>query len=315
MRFKDYINKKFKASDIKLSGNPNNIRVTCIDKKCEDRTKGTKHKLHIDLKTGMFHCFRCGLSGIGLKRFIELNEGISTRNLTVEDFDKDISDFRKKIIEKFNIPKSKIQKLTFPESYVSAFESKYALNYIRHRGIKDEVIEKFKLGWCSEGDFAFRVMFPSFNKNEDLIYYSGRSILGTIPKSLNVKIDKNDLLYGSDFLDYKKDFIVITEGPFSCITVNDNAVALYSKNITPQQLIRLRNFKFKKFYIMLDGDAREQAVKLAESLLKFGKSPYIVKLADKDPNDLGYEECWKLINSSKEFTEKNLLMEKLEKIT
>jgi len=312
MKFKDYIYKKFKSSDIKPSGNPNNIRVTCIEKRCEDRVKGTKHKLHIDIKTGMFHCFRCGLAGRGLQRFIELAEGKSFAPLTVEEFDRDISDFRKKINKVLENKLVAQKKLEYPESYVSAFESKYALNYIYFRGITDEAIRKFKLGWCSEGDHAFSVMFPSFDKRGNLIYYSGRFVLGVIPKSLNAELDKGDLLYGYEFLDFKKDYVVITEGPFSCVTVNDNAIALYSKNITPQQLIKLRNLPFSKFYVMLDGDARKEALKLAENLFKFDKRVFIVPMQEKDPNDLGYKACWELINSTPEFTEHDLLKEKLK---
>jgi hypothetical protein len=311
MKFKDYVYKKFKKEDIKLSGNTETLRITCINKKCEDRTKGTKHKLNIDLKTGVFHCFRCGIAGAGLRKFIEIIEGKTHAPITVEQFDRDLSDFRKKIAAALEIKAPKIRKLDYPESYVSAFESIYAMNYIRRRKIPDEVTRKFKLGWCISGKYAFRVMFPSFDKHGNLIYYGGRAILGTNTKMLNIEIDKEDLLYGSEFLDSKKDFVVVTEGPFSCITVNENAVALYSKHIAPKQMIKLRNLPVKKYYIMLDGDARAEAIKLAENLLKFDKKVFLVNMEKKDPNDLGHAECWKKIENADEITEKYILLEKI----
>ena len=48
-------------------------------------------------------------------------------------------------------------------------------NYLKSRGITDEMIKKHNIGYSLEGDYAFRIIIPSFDENGVLNYYTGRS--------------------------------------------------------------------------------------------------------------------------------------------
>jgi DNA primase len=50
------------------------------------------------------------------------------------------------------------------------------LRYLSQRGVTRKEIIKWKIGYCSEGDYRNRVIIPSFNKDGFVNYYVARSI-------------------------------------------------------------------------------------------------------------------------------------------
>jgi len=48
-------------------------------------------------------------------------------------------------------------------------------NYLKRRGVTDEMIEKHQIGYSLEGDYAYRIIIPSFDEEGELNYYTGRS--------------------------------------------------------------------------------------------------------------------------------------------
>ncbi len=68
-------------------------------------------------------------------------------------------------------------KLRLPEGYTTFQDSNprfiphmEAYRYLQSRGITDEMIERFKIGYTVSGDFAYRIIVPSFNKEGVLNY-------------------------------------------------------------------------------------------------------------------------------------------------
>ena len=52
-----------------------------------------------------------------------------------------------------------------------------AMRYLKQRGITEEIIEKFDMGYTTEGDFAFRIIIPSFDSEAELNYFVARTWL------------------------------------------------------------------------------------------------------------------------------------------
>ena len=83
-------------------------------------------------------------------------------------------------------------KLRLPEGYTTFKDSNprfiphmEAYRYLQSRGITDEMIERFKIGYTVSGDFAYRIIVPSYNTEGTFLQQRGgikllcRQVLGT----------------------------------------------------------------------------------------------------------------------------------------
>lgn len=104
--------------------------------------------------------------------------------------------------------------------------------------------------------------------------------------------------------------IVIVEGVTDALTVGAQGVATFGKQVTNEQINLILNSitEEQNVYLMLDRDADEQAIKLADKLQPKHHNTYIVlNPTGKDANDLGYEKTWEIIaNYSRIATPENL---------
>lgn len=315
MNFKSYILKKFK--DAKLNSGGTKCRIKCINKKCEDYWKNDKHSMAIIFKSEKFTCFRCGFSDRSYSNFVKYYEGVKLNLQNLDLSSKSLTDFKNIILKQLNIKPKIEKKIELPEGYEEAYKDKLAMNYLTKRKLDIETIKQYGIGYTNIGYYAYRVIFPSY-ENGKLIYFSARSIFPVEKKSLNADADKDNLLFGLDVYEKtEKDFIVIVEGAFDCVTVGDCAVALYGKHATVFQLNKLLSLNKNKYYVMLDGDARKQALELCEKLFSNGKEVYLVEMPEdnSDPNDMGREKCFERIkNNNIKITEQLIFEEKVKSL-
>ena len=67
----------------------------------------------------------------------------------------------------------------------------------------------------------------------------------------------------------------------------------------------------KDIYIALDEDAKEDALKLSEFMIGYGKNVYLMNMDTKDPSDLGFREFWKQIEVTKQTNFSDLIRSRL----
>ena len=74
------------------------------------------------------------------------------------------------------------EKLRLPKEYQLCTEgNQYHIpfremrNYIKRRGITDEMVLKHRIGYCTEGEYAYRIIVPSFDLEGELNYFVCRS--------------------------------------------------------------------------------------------------------------------------------------------
>ena len=70
----------------------------------------------------------------------------------------------------------------------------------------------------------------------------------------------------------------------------------------------------KKVYIALDKYAIKDTLKLSEKIMKAGKEVYIVKLEDKDPNEMGFDNFTNLVQRTAPLTFSSFFSLKLDQI-
>lgn len=139
------------------------------------------------------------------------------------------------------------------------------LPYCRRRGITHADVHAFSIGWCSDGRYGGRLVFPVF-EGGDLVYWQARAMWekhehsgqGKYVKSLNPpKID--EYAAGSESVLFNLDRaaqyprVCITEGPIDAIHVGSDAVATFGKKLYPVQLGKLLRAGVTAIDIMWDG--------------------------------------------------------------
>lgn len=152
----------------------------------------------------------------------------------------------------------------FKDSHERFIPHREALRYLHSRGITNEVIEKYKIGYTVEGDFAFRVIIPSFDQEGELNYFIARSWVPNKMKYKNPTIPKDTIIFNEFNVDFGKP-IYLVEGAFDMLFL-DNAIPLLGKHVSPMLFERLYNEAQSEIHICLDGDAWDDAVKLFHEL-------------------------------------------------
>jgi DNA primase len=164
---------------------------------------------------------------------------------------------------------------------------KQAWKYIKSRNITDEMITKFNIGFCYEGEFSNRIIIPSYDSEDELNYFIARSYLYKPKiKYKNPQVDKETLIWNEHLINWDEP-VYIVEGAFDSIFLN-NSIPLLGKYMT-KKIYNVLYDNANKVVIVLDGDAWEDAVKLYHKLNcgKLMGKVWIIKLPiDKDIADL-----------------------------
>jgi DNA primase len=163
-----------------------------------------------------------------------------------------------------------------------------AYNYLKSRGITDEIIEKFGIGFCDKGSHSGRIIIPSYDTKGDLNYYVGRSWdPHSRAKYRNPEAEKDQIIFWENLIDWNKD-IYLVEGAFDGMFL-DNPVVMLGKHMSELMFDKIYNNAKGNVIICLDGDAWENAVKLYHELNGgelWGKIKIVKLPKDRDVCDL-----------------------------
>lgn len=267
-----------------------------------------KKKLEVELTTNSngensFHCWTCDTKGktlislfrrlkVGQKRFEKLNELLGSTHFT-QSKDKQQTIYK-------NLP-DEFTPLWIPSKHPEYLN---ALRYlISDRKLTREDILKYRIGYCATGDYARKIIIPSYDVNGELNFFTGRSYYNEDFKHKNPKWDK-DIVGFELFVNWKLP-LVICEGPMDAITIKRNAIPLFGKIVLDQLKIKIVEHQVKQIYIALDSDALKKAIEIVEYFMNHGIQVHLVNMDNKDPNEMGFNNITKLIKQTKpiNFTE------------
>lgn len=134
-------------------------------------------------------------------------------------------------------------------------------NYLKKRGVTDEMIQKHQIGYSLEGDYAYRIIIPSFDEEGELNYYTGRSWNpNSKSKYKNPEAEKQIIIFNESLIDWEQD-IYLCEGPFDALFL-PNAIALLGKKMSDLLFETLYDKAKKDIIIVLDSDAWEDSKRL-----------------------------------------------------
>ena len=195
----------------------------------------------------------------------------------------------------------------------SNIEGRTALSYLKSRGITDDDIEKYNIGYCTSGRYQNMVIIPSYDEQGKLNYFTGRSFEKDPYVKYRNPETSRDIIPFELFINWKLP-LVLCEGPFDAIAIKRNAIPLLGNNIQSTLMKRIVTSTVEKIYIALDNDALKKSLKFAEKFINEGKEVHLVELEGKDPSEMGFAHFTNLIQSSTPLTQYALMEKKLSLI-
>jgi DNA primase len=141
-----------------------------------------------------------------------------------------------------------------------------AFNYLYGRGITDDIIANYNIGFCLDGKYQNRIIIPSYDIDGDLNYFIARSInkRDTKYKYLNPIIEKTSIIFNENKVNWDRP-VFLVEGAFDHIVV-PNSIPLLGKKMYDLLLDSLYHKANSFIIIVLDDDAYDDAVKIFNKL-------------------------------------------------
>ena len=239
----------------------------------------------------------------------------------------EIVDDQKVLTEIFDTGSGKIELLsaTEPESVITKYLAKKgqsahhiallgdnleeALKYLKSRGVSQDDMIKYSIGYCEDGLYSNRIIIPSYDNEGQLNFFIGRDIFDSKLKYRNSPTPK-DIVGFELFVNWEEP-ILLVEGALDAITSKVNSIPLFGKTIMNNLKRKILEKKVKTLYVALDNDAVKDSMKIVEELMNEGIKVHMIKLTEKDPNDIGYEKFTDIKNSTNETSFRELVKYKL----
>ena len=250
----------------------------------EDRNKGN---LEVNYFSHVYKCWSCGDS-----------EG--THGPLGKLFDKYGNRKQKKVYrilqpEENKPVEKKKPKIKLPDNFILFKDSnprypvyRQAYSYLKNRGINDEIIEKYGIGFCDKGNHFGRIIIPSYDMNGELNYYIARSWdPHTKAKYKNPEAEKDKIIFNENLINWGED-IYLVEGVFDSVFL-PNSIPMLGKHMSDLLFENIYEKSKGDIIICLDSDAWSDAVKLYHNLnggSLYGRVKIIKLMGDSDVADL-----------------------------
>lgn len=281
------------------SGDGKDIAFQCPICKKSPKAKN-KRKLSISIETGIYHCWVCESKGKNISFFVKKNIP------NFSDLDK-LRDF-------FGIEKDDVEqeeekaKIYLPPDFKllalsDSFAAKRIKKYLKKRGMTEEDLYRFKVGYSEEFGFDNRAIFVSLNKDLDLNFYVTRSINDDIKfgKYKNCDASKKDIIFNEHLIDWEKP-VILVEGIFDAVKAGENSIPVLGSWIDESYEVFKKIVENKADVILgFDPDAKNKEIKIASLLFKNGINVKMMQNLDKDLGDSSSKEIKILMDNAKQY--------------
>lgn len=201
-----------------------------------------------------------------------------------------------------------------------------AYNYlVNERKLSRDIILNYRLGFCTTGKYASRIIIPSYDKNGEVNYFVSRyygndqKIRKKMPY-LNPKADKDVIIFNEGLVNWDST-VYLVEGAFEMFSFPVNSIPMLGKTLSTTLFIKLKKLK-PDVVVLLDPDAYKNSVELFYMLQTIyvgcEERVKIVKLPTKDDLDelrknQGINEVIKCLYSARGLVLDDYFMQKLQK--
>jgi len=245
-----------------------------------------KRKFSVNLDKNVFKCWICDYHGRNIRRvvrrfgsYVQLQKWDQITDRT------DISRFAELFMDE--VVGESEAKLELPAEFVSLanknlpLSANRAIRYLGERGITREDIQRWKIGFCYDGEYGGRIIVPSFGTSGYPNYFIARSYVGHGMKYKNPQTSKN-VVFNELFTNWSND-LTIVEGVFDAINAGNAVPILGSTLREDSDLLRKIVRNDTPCYIALDPDAADKERRIIQTLLRYDVELYKVDVS-------GYED-------------------------
>jgi len=275
-----------------------------------------KPKLEVDVHTtpegkNFWNCWTCGTKGRSVVVLFRKAGASREKIQELAPFIKYIPSEKEEQAERVIVTLPKEFK-SFSTTAKGSLAYRQAISYAQKRGITQEDIIKYGIGYCESVLYSNSIIVQYLDKDGKLNYFISRSFEKDPGRKYNApRCNKNELVGFEYYINWKCP-VILCEGIFDAIAIKRNAIPLFGKTLPTALLMQLVQSDVKTVYIALDNDALKDALRHARQLLDLGKEVYLVELEGKDPSDIGFEEMTKYLHTAKQLTFGGLLHKKME---
>ncbi len=229
-----------------------------------------KRKLSVNIERDVFKCWICDYSGTKISQLIKKYAPGYYADWKQLRGEVDLSEYE----NLFGPPQHKIDvPVDLPDNFQTLTGKKTkvkqkALNYLYDRGITDQDILFWRMGFSDYGEYKGRIIIPSFDTTGKLDYFIARSYTEDWMKYKNPKVSK-DIIFNDLNIDWSKD-IMLVEGVFDAIKC-DNAIPLLGSTLKETSTLfrKICNLR-PNVYLALDTDAKDKEFAIAKKLKEYG---------------------------------------------
>jgi hypothetical protein len=275
-------------------------------------TESDKPKLAINIEKWVGHCWRCEyrfrdirtlLRYINNGRLLQEELELLSDDVPRKDENTSLRDsVRDMLLEKPEITSPDFKAVPLPPEMLPLyterehirrgirFKATIPFRYLERRGIPVSDIQRFKLGYCKDGDYAGYLIIPIFQGGTQVYWtsrYCGKNPMKTKnPPKADGFYTKEKVLLNFDSC-MGKEVVAICEGPFDAMA-HENAVAVMGKTLSDYQLQLLDTLAAsgtKEFVISLDAEAIRDTEKIYAQLISRFPTVSTLCLTDGDPHD------------------------------
>ena len=267
-----------------------------------------KPKLQVNIKNGKWHCW---VSGQGGHNLFQLFKKVKATKKQYQELNELSDNFSFEYVP----TKQENKEVKLPDEYKPMWTKsnsptyKHALKYLKSRGVSEDDMIKYSIGYCEDGVYSNRIIIPSYDDEGKLNFFIGRDIFDSKLKYRNSPTPKD--IIGFDLFVNWEEPILLVEGALDAITSKVNSIPLFGKTIMNNLKRKILEKKVKTLYVALDNDAVKDSMKIVEELMNEGIKVHMIKLTEKDPNDIGYEKFTDIKNSTNETSFRELVKYKL----
>lgn len=267
-----------------------------------DRRDGTREPhlwLNVDKQAGF--CFRCR-ERYSLLEIVRLIEGCDSKEAfaIIRAGDTPESELRE-LIDALEPPavddpntEEVERKVVLPDEYLPI--TKKRPDYLKEREVSLSDCVRHKIGVCKRGYFYNRVIVPVYDRDGALVSFVARW-MGRPPDGIQKVLYPKGSRISKALWNVKRaakhSTVVICEGVFDALRVGSNAVCLFGKHASQDQLSLLMTLGLeRRLVVMLDPDASDDAEALAEELTEVCGDVRVASLPEgrKDPGECSPRE-------------------------
>jgi DNA primase len=268
-----------------------------------------KRKLECNLTSQRWQCWVCHTSGNSIK---SLFRRLKVNSSYYNELYKITGDYKPQFVEK-EYPKD----LSLPADFISliesqdSFEYNNAKKYLENRGITNDDIIRYNIGYCTKGEYRQMVILPSYDKNGNINFFAARSYYENSYIKHKLPSWSKDIVGFELFINWNEP-ITICEGTFDAVAIKRNAIPLFGTSMSEYLKESIILNGVEQVNLILDKDALKEALRIQKYLDKYEVSVHLIQLDGKDPSSIGFKKVNELIENSTPLDFSGLIEAKLK---